>query len=81
MTEPSTTIIEAVADWKQIDSTELDQPLYEVLDPDALDTLLDADGPVRVTFEYDELCVSVDSSGEVDLTPKESLDRPPRFEM
>lgn len=36
---PATKIITAVADREGVDPTELDPPLYEAIDPDALNTL------------------------------------------
>lgn len=38
----------------------LDTPLYEAVDTEALDRLLDSDGPVSVTFEYEGYLVQVD---------------------
>lgn len=54
------------------------EPLYGVLDPDALDALFASDGaattaaPVRVEFTYAGCAVSVTGDGAVDVT---ELDR------
>lgn len=79
MTEPSTRIVEAIADWKGVDTTALEQPLYDVVDTDAIDELLDAERPVQVTFEYDGLVVSVDSDDTVQISPTERPEQYPSF--
>lgn len=45
------------------------RPLYEYLDPDALDNLLDRDIPsLRVTFTYADHEVTIDGNGVVIVT-------------
>ena len=66
-------VVSAVADARERSSLEL-PPLYEVIDPDALDSLFDSSGssgkggPGRVVFMFDECEVVVHSDGEVDAT-------------
>ncbi|WP_247002283.1 HalOD1 output domain-containing protein [Halosolutus gelatinilyticus] len=57
----STRVIEALATARGIVPTELDPPLYRVLDPTALDRLFDADpeADLQVTFEHDDRAVEV----------------------
>lgn len=44
-------VIEAVAAREGVAPTDIDEPLYEVIDPDALDNLF-TDTTGRVVFEY-----------------------------
>ncbi|ELY65709.1 HalOD1 output domain-containing protein [Natrinema versiforme] len=59
-------IVEALADATGTDAHDLD-PLYNVVDPEALDQLCgpDSNAGVRVEFEYDGAVVEVDSDGTV----------------
>lgn len=70
-------VVEAVADAEGTDPLEL-EPLYETVDPDALDALfsgIDGEpiGEGEVSFTYHGYEVSVDSEGSVSLA--ESTDR------
>jgi hypothetical protein len=65
--EPSRAIVAAVADaegWESIDDHE---PLYERIDPDALDALIASMTDGRVTFSYQGYEVTVDADGRVRL--------------
>lgn len=68
---PSQAIVERVAALEEIDHTELD-PLYEAIDPDALDTLVEttgrSDSPLQVEFTYHgyEVTVTGDEVVHVD---------------
>lgn len=79
MVSPSTSVIEEVATREGVDPTELDQPLYHAIDPDALDTLVrsSADAPspssLSITFTYHGYEVSVSSDGVVDLERREAI--------
>ena len=70
---PSTAVVEAVADALGREPFDL-SPLQHHVDADALDALVasrtgeDGDG-VRVTFEYEEFEVSVDSDGGIEISP------------
>jgi hypothetical protein len=48
----SAQIIEAVADATDTPPTDLTPPLYNVLDPDALDHLGDSEADLRFTVDY-----------------------------
>jgi len=60
-------IAEAVAAAKNVDTLDL-EPMYGVVDPDALDAAvrsMDAGG--RVSFEYEGFVVTVTGDGEIDV--------------
>ncbi|MBO4247640.1 hypothetical protein IL252_07400 [Halomicrobium sp. IBSBa] len=65
---PSTAIVEAVSTSADTPAVEL-PPLYEVVDPDALDALF-ADGQTFgvVTFEYAGYDVTVRADGHVEVS-------------
>lgn len=71
---PSLAVVETIASREDVDSAELDVPLYEAIDPDALDALLrnTADarggGPVRIDFTYCGYRVTVASDGSVQVS-------------
>ncbi|WP_256392814.1 HalOD1 output domain-containing protein [Natronoarchaeum rubrum] len=61
-------IAEAVAEAKGVDTLDLD-PMYGVIDPDALDAAvrsMDAEG--SVAFEYEGFSVTVTGDGRIDVT-------------
>lgn len=60
-------MIEAVANEKEIDPTNLTDQLFEAIDPDALNTACRTSA-VHVTFEYHGYLVSVDGKNQVNLT-------------
>jgi phage head maturation protease len=60
-------IIEALASVVDSDPLTMSPTLYEVIDPDALDRLLDTDQHVELTFEYDGHTVVADSDGRVSV--------------
>lgn len=68
---PSIAVISTVAEHIGIDSIELEEPLYDVIDPDAFDRLFNSSqheasgGDVTVTFEYCGHTVVVRSDGQV----------------
>jgi len=69
----SEAVIEAVARRVGIDPLELDTPLYDAVNPDELDALLDGTArpdrsPVEVTFQYYGYTVTVDGDRAVTLT-------------
>lgn len=71
-TSPSEAVIEAVAEAEGVEPTDL-QPLYDVLDPDALNSLFKSRNHVNqtrrglITFEYHGYEVHVDEDGQVTL--------------
>lgn len=68
-TEPlSSTILTALADVKNVEPTEL-EPLYEHIDPDALESLFDPDGDGlrtdgHVSFSFADHYVTIHGHGE-----------------
>lgn len=67
MSMVSQRVIEALASAGNTDPLEMTTPLYEVIDPDALDALLDTDAPVEVEFEYEGRTVVVGSDGRISI--------------
>ena len=70
-TPPSICVVETVADALEADPTEL-RPLYEAVEPDALDTLFESSGGFtsgRVTFTFEGCTVTVDADGWVAASP------------
>lgn len=69
----SEAIIRAIAATEGIDPTALDTPLYEAIDPDALDDLVQlrraggAPSPVRVQFSYYGYEIHVHGDGKLVL--------------
>ena len=69
----STEIIEKVAARERVDPVNLDTQLYDVIEPDSLDTLLDDTGqkssqtPVEIEFQCCGYNIAVDSTGEIAL--------------
>lgn len=72
----SMTIINAVADAKDVDPADLGTPLYEVVDPDAIDRLFQdrADGIPRpsgqIVFTMADCKVTVHDHDRVTVTPR-----------
>lgn len=69
---PSEAIIEAVADREGVDPTDLDVPLFEAIDPEALDSLVRTaergQTSLRIEFTYYGYEVAVATDGSVDLS-------------
>lgn len=61
-------VVTEVARHKGIEPEELDQPLYDVIDPDILDQIYTA-RETRVMFEYSGYEVTATSSGAVTVDP------------
>jgi len=73
----STAVVEAIAEHEGVDPADLELPLYQAIDPDALDALFsppegDRD-PVsgRISFVYDGYDIEVTGEGEVTVTDRE----------
>jgi hypothetical protein len=62
----SVAVVQAIADEKGRDPTEV-SPLGEVIDPDALDALFIGTSG-SISFQYEELWVTVRSNGTVTVT-------------
>ena len=69
----SSRLVKALADAKGVDPTELSPPLYEVVDPEALNSVFRPthDGSARsrgrITFVHGNYEVTVNSEGSVDV--------------
>lgn len=61
---PSETVLRALSTVCEESPTDM-KPLYEVIDPDALDALFRGPNPGTVTFEYGEHTVIVREDAEV----------------
>jgi len=65
----SVAVIQALAEARGVGIDEIEQPLYDVVDPDALDRLFTdrgrADVMGRVVFEFDAHEVTVHSDGDI----------------
>ena len=64
---------DAVAAVEGVDSKTLRAPLFDTVDPDALDNLFRGSSG-RVTFAYLEYVVSIDSDRDVHIRPKRDRD-------
>lgn len=61
-------VLAAIAERESVDPVDFDRPLYDVIDPDALDTLFQSkEVNGRVEFRYLGYKVTVYSDGEVEL--------------
>lgn len=70
--QPSIQIIRHVADEKEVSTEEL-APLYETIDPDALDAVLQSQtnrgaGTGQVQFQYEGYNIVATSDGQIELT-------------
>lgn len=65
----SQVVVEAVASAEGVDPLDLEVPLYDAVDPDALDALFRSGATVdgRVEFEYHGYEVTVTGDGHVTL--------------
>lgn len=72
--KPSSAVVLAVSEVRNTDPSELD-PLFGVIDPEALDQLFESkETPTgTIEFEYDDFEVSVRKSGEIYLTPRNTV--------
>lgn len=65
---PSTKVIESLAAAEGVDMTELGYELYEYIDPEALDRLIEGSGSdCRVEFIVADHSVVVDGDGTVQI--------------
>ena len=76
--EPSTRVVEAIAEAESVDPIALDPPLNAVIDLDALEDLFSPSSGVprssgRVEFEYDDYDVVIEGDGAVSVEPKDAL--------
>lgn len=74
---PSMAVVTAVAKREGIDPGELRPPLWESIDPEALDRLFhDAQRDVTVEFEYRSYTVRIDETGAVTLREPDAVRGP-----
>ena len=64
-----TAVVEAIADARSVDPTDLEFRLYEVIDPEALDRLCSGGGDVVVEFSVEDHRVRI-SGDTVTVTPR-----------
>jgi hypothetical protein len=62
-------VVAAVAAEKDVTELTL-APLYDAIDPDALESLFQAGATGRVRFAYEGYDVTVHTDGEVDVSPR-----------
>ncbi|WP_227373694.1 HalOD1 output domain-containing protein [Haladaptatus halobius] len=73
-------VVRAIAEYEETDPTEIRPVLYDIIDPDALDSLFEEtqNGNARarghVAFDYGRREVIVYSDGRVELVEQESSD-------
>lgn len=76
----SVAVVEAIAERAAVAPMELDRPLYDAIDPDALEHLFPQDGDGRprsegyVTFSYADFRVRVSSDREVRVFGQDGAD-------
>jgi hypothetical protein len=69
--EPTQRIVEVVAEREGVDAVDLDPPLFEVLDGDLLNSLLESNAnsgqgaSLELSFEYQGYDVHVSAGGSV----------------
>lgn len=64
-TTPSTAVIEGIAILQNSEPTNFPEkfdPLFEYIDPDALDTLVTGDCPTTLTFSIEQYTIRIDGS-------------------
>lgn len=67
-TPPSTALVRAVADARDVGATEL-RPLYDVVDAEALDSLI-RDGGATMTVEYEGFRATIHGDGRLELVDR-----------
>ncbi|MUW13680.1 hypothetical protein GJ633_02665 [Halorubrum sp. CBA1125] len=67
--DPITRIVDAVANTEDVESIELEPPIAEVVDPNALETLIEDStaSELEVQFAYRVNDIVVDDSGRVQV--------------
>lgn len=68
---PTEAVLYEVAGKKGVPPEELNPPLCDVIDPDALDAIFLADTG-HISFDYHGYVVTVDHSGNVNIEPTEA---------
>jgi hypothetical protein len=71
-------VVTAVASEEGVDETELERPLYDAVDPNALNQVFrGSDG--WITFEYYGYVITADADRNVELLPLEDEDDSPQL--
>lgn len=70
-----TRIVHAVAESLDEEPNEIDESLYEAVDPDALRTIVRECDTALITFELAGRTVRVDGRGEIAVEPEEESSR------
>lgn len=71
---PTTAVIEAIAEHEGVDPLELEQPLAEVVDTDAIDSIIghgvagQASSDIAIQFFYNGCRVQVSNDGSVEVS-------------
>lgn len=65
---PSEAVLHEVAEKEGVSPEELNSPLFDVIDPDALDVIFRGETG-QISFEYHGYAVTVSHSGNVALEP------------
>lgn len=65
--QPSTAVVDEIASAEDVSPPNVPVPLYDSVDPDALDALVSSADDVSVTFSYFGYQVTVDGDGDVSL--------------
>ncbi|WP_049927578.1 HalOD1 output domain-containing protein [Halopiger goleimassiliensis] len=60
---PSMAVIDVVASLEGVDPLDLD-PLYDSMDPDALDSICREDGFTELAFTYCNRSITIDGTGD-----------------
>ena len=72
--EPSIRVVEAVAREAGEPPETMSPPLYDVIDPDALDDLItNCSTELTVAFEYNGYEVEVSGEGSISVAPSDSI--------
>lgn len=64
-------VLQKIAEREEIPPKELNSPLYDAIDPDALDSVFRGNTG-HITFEYNGYVVTADYSGNVSIEPIEA---------
>lgn len=67
----SEVVLQKVAEREEVPPSELNPPLYDVIDPEALDSVFRG-STGHISFEYHGYAVTVDCSGNVSFGPREA---------
>ena len=68
-------IVTSIAAVKGVPPTELNPPLYQAIDPTALERLMDGSSPISVRFSYGEYTVTVRNDETVTVDRRSSNDK------